>query len=160
MPITRETKLISIASLLTLLGLMILRIVYFLSPQTFTGVPHTETQVEYRFIYDQLLILPDFLLMCGLLLTGVSLLRRKRWGPILVSLCSLYLIYLGVIDFALPSSGVLYAISIVDVTANGAINLWCIVFGLYSLLKMKKLFRRPTTESAYNHHKKKIDNDA
>ncbi|NQU65342.1 MAG: hypothetical protein HQ517_13805, partial [SAR324 cluster bacterium] len=80
----------------------------------------------------------DAVFCVTLLLAGVALLKNQALGRILSLFCGLYLIYLGVVDLGIPYGQSIIALSIIDIAASGFVNLWCIVLGLYMILKLNK----------------------
>lgn len=132
MTISKEHKIITVAQLITAIGLAVLWLVYYLAP---AEVPE---EGGYRFVFDTTSPVPDAILFLTLCLAGVALLKAKSWGRPLSMVCAVVLIYLGVLDVGIPIQDKVFALSIIDITANGALNLWCIVLGLYTILKLKK----------------------
>jgi len=127
----KEHRLIAAAGVITAVGLVALWLTYYLRPRS------TPAPGAYQFAFDSTSPLPDLMLSSLLCLAALFLLKGKRVGKVLAMLCAIYLVYLGVFDIGVPCGGSAFAMSIIDITASGALNLWCIVQGLYTILKLK-----------------------
>jgi hypothetical protein len=135
MTISKEHKMIAFSQFVTAAGIVLLRLVFWLSPLTFQEV------TGYRFAFDIDFPLFDAVYVVLLIVAGRSLLTGRNRGRSLSTACAGYLIYLGVVDVGIPFGGSVVAVSIVDITSNGAINLWCVVLGLYTILKFRGAVR-------------------
>jgi len=91
-----------------------------------------------RLVFDRICPWVDGIWGVGLTMTGIWLWKGRRWGRRLALPNAVYLILLGVLDPILPVGSQRWAISMVDVKATGFVNLWCIVLGLYMLLKLRR----------------------
>ncbi len=132
MKIPKEHRIIAFAQFITVVGLLILSLSYYHFP---SDTPEPD---GYRFIFDIAFPLADAILAVVLCLAGYSLLKGRNGGRLLSLIGALCLIYLGVLDVGIPYNGSVYAVSIIDISANGAVNLWCVVLGLYTVLKLRK----------------------
>jgi hypothetical protein len=146
MPVlTREEKLVMIAFAVSAVWLLLVWLIQGPLP------PKTVEEGAYAFNYDRITPIPDMMLGLLIIASGGLLWRKNRWGRRLTLIGGVYLIFLGVIDLGLPIGGKIHAISIVDAQGSGFINLWCIVLGLYIVVKFRQ---RPvvdrTIESACN----------
>jgi hypothetical protein len=81
---------------------------------------------------------PDALLLIMMLTSAFYISKQRKYGFILAGLTAVVLIYLGIVGFKIQLQDGLLLISMVTMLKSGFVNLWCIVFGLYFLLKMKK----------------------
>lgn len=135
MTISKEHLIIAVSQFVTAAGLVLLRLVFWLSPLTFQEV------TGYRFAFDMDFPLFDAVYVVLLVVAGHSLLTGKNRGRLLSNVAASYQIYIGVMDVGIPFGGGVVAVSIVDIASNGAINLWCVVLGLYTILKLRGAVR-------------------
>ncbi len=132
MNIPKEHKLIAAMQYITVVGMMGGWMVYYLFPEII------QPSSAYRFQFDAPFLPLDVILCAGLCLSSVALLKNLKWGRFLSLICGLYLTYLGVIDVGIPFDQTIVAVSIIDIASNGFVNLWCVVLGLYIVLKLRK----------------------
>ena len=132
MNIPKEYKLIAAMEFITAGGVIFSWMAYYLFPEVIQG------SSAYRFQFDTPFPFLYVVLCLGLCLAGVALLKNQPRGPLLSLICALYLIYLGVIDVGIPFDQTIIAVSIIDIVSSGFVNLWCVVLGLYSILKLRK----------------------
>ncbi|MBU2644967.1 hypothetical protein KKI24_09690 [bacterium] len=132
MTIPKEHKIIAVAQFITIAGLVGFWTTFYLFPSVIRSTK------AYQFKFDVPFPLPDIILGIALFLAGYSLLKGRGKGRILTLICALYLIYLGIIDIGIPYGSSVIAVSVIDIIANGGVNLWCVVLGLYSILKLRK----------------------
>jgi len=127
--------MIAVSQYATAAGLVLLRLVFWVSPLTFLEA------TGYRFAFDSDFPLFDVVYIVLLITAGHSLLTGRNRGRVLSFVSASYLIYLGVVDAGIPYGGSIVAVSIVDITSNVALNLWCIVMGMYTILKLRGAVR-------------------
>ncbi len=132
MNIPKEHKLIAALQCITAAGVICGWLAYYLFPETI------QPSSVYRFQFDTPFPPLDVAFCTGLCLSGVALLKNLKWGRFLSLVCGLYLTYLGVIDVGIPFDQTVVAVSIIDIVSNGFVNLWCVVLGLYTVLKLRK----------------------
>ena len=132
MSIPKEHKLIAAMQWITVTGLISGWLVYYLLPEA------VQPSSAYRFQFDTAFPPLDVVFCAGLFLSGAALLKNLKWGRSLALICGLYLVYLGVIDLGIPFDQTVIAVSIIDIVSNGFVNLWCVVLGLYTILKLRK----------------------
>jgi len=82
------------------------------------------------FAYEHSFPLADGVLALGLLGGGSLLGRSRPLGRVLVLPCAGGLIFLGLLDFSFNLSNGIYQSGVLDALVAGAINLWCIAFGI------------------------------
>jgi len=117
---------------ITVAGVIVCWLAFYLFPETI------QISSGYHFQFDTPFPPLDVMFCAGLCLSGMALLKNLKWGRFLSLTCGLYLIYLGVIDVGIPFEQTVVAVSIIDIVSNGFVNLWCVVLGLYIILKLKK----------------------
>ncbi len=132
MNIPKEHKLIAAMDFMTVAGMVFCWLVYYFFPAAIEG------SSAYRFQFDTPFPLLDAVFGLGLCLAGVALLKKQTAGRFLSLICALYLIYLGTVDISIPFDNAIIAVSIIDILSSGFINLWCVVLGLYTILKLRK----------------------
>lgn len=132
MEITREYRIIAVSEFITIAGIVVFWGLFYLYPSAIQG------SSAYRFQFDSTFPLLDGIFCVGLFLAGITLLKRQVPGRGLSLICALYLIYLGIVDLGIPDGTSIIALSIIDIVASGFVNLWCVVLGLYTILKLKK----------------------
>lgn len=129
---SREEKIVAVAAWITILLLAALWIRYFLYPSSLTDTN------DYRFTFDTTSPLPDLIFAVALATASILLWKDRESSRPVSLLCALYLVYLGVLDVGIPIGKKIYALSIIDITTSGALNLWCIVMGLYAIIRLRK----------------------
>lgn len=139
MSIPKEHKIIAVAQLITVAGLVCLWALH-----VFDSAPEQASD-SYRFLFDKASPLPDCILGVFLCLSAYLLLRGVDQGRMPAMVSALYLVYLGALDVGFPFKGAVYAISIIDISSNGVVNLWCVVMGLYAIIKLRK--QKQTSQS-------------
>lgn len=65
------------------------------------------------------------------------MLRGRPGGGRMALVCSGSLIFLGLLDFSFNIQNGIYFISAAELLLNGAINLWCVAFGLVLAFKLR-----------------------
>lgn len=89
------------------------------------------------FAYEHAFPLPD-ITMSLVMIAGSLLARRGNpLGRRLLLASGGALVFLGLLDFCFNCQNGMYTLSVVDLFLNGFINLWCIVFGITIVLKLK-----------------------
>jgi hypothetical protein len=132
MNIPKEHKLVAALQFITVAGVIGCWLAFYFFPDAI------QTSSGYQFPFDTPFPPLDALLCIGLCLSGVALLKNRKWGRFLSLICGLYLIYLAVIDLGIPIGQTVVAVSIIDIVSNGFVNLWCVVLGMYIILKLRK----------------------
>ena len=125
----KTEKGLSILVILTGLGLLLFWIGFFT-----VGLAPENPPPGY-FEYEHSFPLPDLLLSTALVFSGVLMLKGKETGYKLALVCAGALIFLGLLDFSFNLQNGIYALSAAELLLNGAINLWCVVFGLLLAVK-------------------------
>ncbi|MCG8334485.1 MAG: hypothetical protein MJE63_08200 [Proteobacteria bacterium] len=80
--------------------------------------------------------MPDSILIILMIAAGVLTYQKNKLGDRLSIFTALILVLIGIAGFHVTLSGGLQLISMVTVLRSGFVNLWCIVFGLFFLLKL------------------------
>jgi hydrogenase/urease accessory protein HupE len=104
---------------------------YYLLPVFQTALP------SYYSDFAHALPFPDALLVLLAVGAGVLTLRRNKAGHLFTVLCAGVMIFLGIVGCAIELKSGVKLVSMVSMLKSGFINLWCVVFGLYFLLKLK-----------------------
>lgn len=86
------------------------------------------------FEYEHSFPLPDVILAAGLLASARLLSKGKASGRTLSLVCGGALMFLGVLDFSFNYQNGMYKISFMDKVLNGSINIWCVIFGLWTAI--------------------------
>ncbi len=122
-------KPIVVLEVLTALGLILFWIGFFT-----IGLAPATPPAGY-FVYEHSFPLPDLILAAALLVAA----RQLSEGQKTLSLvCAGALMFLGVLDFSFNILNGMYAISILDLILNAFINLWCVVFGLWIAIRLRR----------------------
>jgi len=87
--------------------------------------------------YTSVFPFPDGLLALMMIGAGLLVLQQIKAGQLLTVIVAVALVFLGISGFRMELEGGVVLISMVSMLKSGFINLWCIVFGLYFLLKLK-----------------------
>ncbi len=103
---------------------------YYLLPLTGIAQP-----AVYAGIPDAIPI-PDSILAILMIMAGFLMFRRNKAGILLSFFISGGLIFLGIAGFRFDLSSGSILISMVTALKSGFVNLWCVIFGLYILLKL------------------------
>ena len=82
------------------------------------------------FAYEHAFPLPDGLLALTLFVAGMLVLKGRASGRSPMLVCSGALVFLGLLDAAFNFQQGVYRTSTTDLVLNGAINLFCVVFGV------------------------------
>lgn len=118
-------------SIFTSVGLMIFWLLFFTVGLASPNAPDCYLVFEHAFP------LPDILL--SLVLLGAGILRWQARLPQLTQklflACGGALVFLGLLDFSFNFQNGMYLLSAVDLFTNAFINLWCVSFGLFLVLK-------------------------
>lgn len=80
---------------------------------------------------------PDVVLFILMLVSGLLVLKENKLGHLLTKVLAIVLIYLGIIGIQFEISNGMVLVSMVSMLKSGFVNLWCIVFGFYFLLKLR-----------------------
>ena len=80
--------------------------------------------------------MPDCILIILMIGAGVLTYQKSRYGNWLSIVIAVVFLELGILGFDLVLSGGMKLVSMVTVLRSGFINLWCIIFGLFFLLKL------------------------
>lgn len=141
-PLEQKHKIIVATQLICICALILFWAGYYLLPLIWENVP------TFYSDYPNALPLPD--LLAGLVLSGsvFLILARRKTGHWLSYLSGFLLVTLGVVGFRFPLEENLVLISMVTMMKSGFINLWCVVFGLYSLLKLRERSKEKNTRTS------------
>ncbi|MCP4752840.1 MAG: hypothetical protein GY866_18295 [Proteobacteria bacterium] len=131
MNVPREHKIIAVVEFVTAAGLFLSWILFYIIGDA------PENTLRYHLGHKHAFPMPDLILGTTLVVAGHSILKGKGIGRTLSLVCAGCLIFLGIIDYDFGFRNRIYTVSMVDILSNGFVNLWCIVFGLYVLLKLK-----------------------
>lgn len=115
--------------LATAIGIVLFWIAFFTIGFESPAYPSYYTKFEHSFP------LPDAFLVCMLLLAYKNRQHEKWKKYTLVAAGAM--VFLGLCDFSFNTLNGMYQISITDTLLNAFINIWCISFGLYQLVKVK-----------------------
>ncbi len=128
----QKHKVIIVVELISAAALILFWAGYFMIPKTGLKIPDLYTG------YPQACPAPDTVLVILLLLSAVLMKNLKKAGFLLVGLVAILFVILGIVGFEMQTESGTQMISMVSMLRSGFVNLWCIVFGLYFLLKLKK----------------------
>ncbi len=81
---------------------------------------------------------PDLILFILFVFSGWQILKRGKINRALIVLNAAMMIFLGIIGVDIVLDGGARLISMVTMLKKGFVNLWCVVFGLYFLLKTRE----------------------
>jgi hypothetical protein len=121
---SRTMKALGVLEICTAVGIVTFWALFFtvgLAPQ---GAPDCYEAYEHSFVG------PDALLAVCLLVSGVLLVKGRRWGLNLSTACGGGLVFLGAADIGFNLMNGVYAASFEDLVLNAAVNLWCAGAGL------------------------------
>jgi len=90
------------------------------------------------FTHEHSFPLPDLILAAALIAAAWQLSKDTSQGRTLSLICAGALIFLGVLDFSFNIQNGMYAISALDLILNAFINLWCVVFGLWIAVSIRR----------------------
>ena len=128
----QKLKIIVGVQLISVLAFVIFWSGYFLSPylsweppQFYTGFPHA-------------LPFPDGLLVLLMILAGMAILQGRRLGRQLTLLVGALFLVLGITGFYYPLQESILLTSMITMLKSGFVNLWCVVFGFYFMLKLRQ----------------------
>lgn len=127
----QQHKLIIAIQFLSAIILILFWIGYFLLPVVYSSPPSFYTD------FADALPLPDGLLALLLVCGGVLLTKGVKFGVLITGLSAFGMIFLGILGFHIELKGGAALVSMVSMLKSGFVNLWCVVFGLYFLLKLK-----------------------
>ena len=130
--VRKNYDIIAVLEFITASWLLLFWVVFF----SLRLVP--QNGLSRHFAYQNAFPLVDVILGFVLLIAGFTLLKGKKSGQVLSLVCAVCLILLGILDFSFTWQNGVYSISMIDMISNGAINLWCVVFGLYVILKLRE----------------------
>jgi len=121
----RVVSVIAWLEIATGLGLAIFWALFFT-----VGIAPSHPPAAY-YAFEHSFILSDLVLSGALLVAGALFLKRKRWGRVLSLSCAGGLIFLGLVDFGFNVTNGIYTTDFVDGIFAAAINLWCLLVGLF-----------------------------
>jgi len=127
------TRDIVILESLTALGLILFWIGFFT-----IGLAPATPPPGY-FTYEHSFPLPDVILAAALMAAAWQLPKGTSLGRTLSLICAGALMFLGVLDFSFNIQNGMYVISALDLILNAFINLWCIVFGLWIAVSIRRV---------------------
>jgi hypothetical protein len=127
-----RSRLIAALEIVTAAGLILFWIAFF----TLGMAP--EKPPACYFAYEHAFPLPDGLLALLLLAAGFLLMKGKGLGTKLSFVAAGALMFLGFLDFAFNLQNGIYAASSLDLAINAFINAWCVGFGLFIILALRK----------------------
>ncbi|MBU2514896.1 hypothetical protein KJ966_26550 [bacterium] len=90
---------------------------------------------------------PDLFLAVLMVFSGWQILEKRKIGKVFIVLNATIMITLGIIGADFSLDGGIRLISMVSMLRKGFVNLWCIVFGLYFLLKIREKAKESKTEN-------------
>ena len=124
-------RLIASLEIVTAAGLILFWIAFF----TIGLAP--EKPPPCYFAYEHAFPLPDILLSLLMLVAGVLLMKNKSPGYKLSLVGAGALMFLGILDFSFNIQNGVYLTSTVDLVLNAFINVWCLAFGLASVIILR-----------------------
>ena len=127
-----KNKIIAILEIITASGIFLFWIGFF----TVGLAP--EKPPEGYFVYEHSFPLPDAVLAITLFISGILVLKKDKWGRVLSLAAGGALIFLGLVDMSFNYQSGLYLISRIDLVTNLFINLWCVIFGVAIILRLKE----------------------
>lgn len=131
MELEQKHKIIIGGQLISSITIIVFWILFHISPQLIGDFQKTKPILNP-------LPLPDFILS-GLLLLGALLIYKKmKFGQAVSTIAALFMVALGTVGFNIPTEDGNQMISMVNLLRSGFVNLWCVVFGLYVILKLRK----------------------
>ncbi len=80
--------------------------------------------------------MPDSILVILMISAGVLTYQKSKYANRLSIVVALFFLQLGVMGFQIGLPGGMQLISMVTVLRSGFVNLWCIIFALFFLLKL------------------------
>ncbi len=125
----RSQKATAVLELLTGLGIILFWVGFFT-----IGLAPENPPAGY-FVYEHSFPLPDCLLAITLIVSAVLLLKGRPLGRTLSLVAAGALIFLGLLDFSFNIQNGMYAASVLDTILNVFINLWCVGFGAFLLVR-------------------------
>jgi len=127
----QKLKIIIVVQVISVLALIIFWLGYFLSPLFSWKAPLVYTD------FPRALPLLDALLAFLMIAAGIAIVQGRRLGRQLTRVVAAFFLVLGIAGFHYPLQNGMILTSMVSMLKSGFVNLWCIVFGLYFLLKLR-----------------------
>lgn len=141
-PLEQKYKIMALVQFISAAALLVFWSGYYLLPllslkKPVLSIPDTAV-----------LPFPDTLLFVLMTTAGLTLLKRRiSTGKWLTFITGFALVLLGIAGFDFELGGQWRLISMVTLMKSGFVHLWCVVFGLYFLLKLKG--RKPRNRVNY-----------
>lgn len=121
---------IPVLAILTAAGILIFWIAFF----TVGLAP--ENPPEGYFAYEHSFPLPDIVMSITMIVAASLMLKKIPSGEPLLLAAAGALVFLGLLDFSFNIQNGIYAISTTDMLLNGFMNAWCVLFGVYVIVKL------------------------
>jgi hypothetical protein len=93
------------------------------------------------FAFEHSFPLPDITLSIVIIVAGISLLKNKLIGYLLSLSGAGAFVFLGLLDFSFNAQNGMYALGGADLFLNAFINIWCVAFGIFVVIRMIKFFK-------------------
>lgn len=128
----QKHKIIAGTQLICMFFLILFWVGYYLLPLIWENTP------AFYNNYPGAFPLPDLITGGILASSAIMILLKRKTSHWISYLSGFVLLILGVIGFQLPIDENTILISMVTMMKSGFINLWCVVSGLYTLLKLRE----------------------
>ncbi|MCD6570810.1 MAG: hypothetical protein J7L53_08935 [Deltaproteobacteria bacterium] len=97
---------------------------------------------ECYFAYEHAFPLPDIIMSIVLIVAGVQLLKANIYGLLLSLAGAGAFVFLGLLDFSFNYQNGIYFLGGADLYLNAFINLWCVVFGIFVIIRIIQTSKR------------------
>ncbi|MDD5448550.1 MAG: hypothetical protein PHO53_05235 [Actinomycetota bacterium] len=121
---------IPVLAILTAAGILLFWIAFF----TVGLAP--ENPPEGYFAYEHSFPLPDIVMSITMIVAASLMLKKIPVGEPLLLATAGALTFLGLLDFSFNIQNGIYTISTTDMLLNGFMNAWCVLFGVYVIVKL------------------------
>ena len=132
MELEQKYKIIAGIQFISTLALVVFWLGYYLLPEFLNNHPLFYSN------FPGANPLPDVVIGLILLTAGGLIIKKRKTGIFLSYLSGFILVLLGITGFQLELDSGEYLISMTTMLQSGFVNLWCIIFGLYFLLKLRE----------------------
>jgi hypothetical protein len=133
----KKNRLIAILQIITGIGIIVFWII-FLTTDILYPANMSESQLSCYLKHEMSFPIADLILSLALIISAILLLKEKSAGIKLSLVCSGAMIFLGMLDITYNLQNGLFFTSVVDGILAAFICLWVIVFGSFTIFKMKR----------------------